>query len=264
MRRGLRHLLRELVRNDTGGESQIVFVVRDDSSHSDILFQTSDSTWQAYNAYGGNSLYQCTVACPPGNPGGVQGAYTVSYNRPFDGTRHRRRARIIVRRVPDDPLPRGATATTSATPPASTSTAAARLLHNHKVFISVGHDEYWSRRAARQRRGGPRRRREPRLLQRQRGLLEDPLGERASTARTTPYRTLVTYKETHADAPIDPLAESGPAPGATRASARRRRRPAGERADRAVFIVNRARRTITGPGAVRQDCGSGGTRPWRP
>ena len=30
---------------------------------------------------------------------------------------------------------------------------------------------------ARQRRGGPRRRRQPRLLQRQRGLLEDPLGE---------------------------------------------------------------------------------------
>ena len=27
------------------------------SSHSDLLFQTSDTTWQAYNQYGGNSLY---------------------------------------------------------------------------------------------------------------------------------------------------------------------------------------------------------------
>ena len=44
-------------RLDTGGASHIVFVVRDDSSHSDLLFQTSDTTWQAYNQYGGNSLY---------------------------------------------------------------------------------------------------------------------------------------------------------------------------------------------------------------
>jgi hypothetical protein len=45
-----------LQRNDTGGTSQIVFVVRDDSSHSAIVLQTSDATWQAYNTYGGNSL----------------------------------------------------------------------------------------------------------------------------------------------------------------------------------------------------------------
>jgi hypothetical protein len=36
-------------RDDTGGSSNIVFVVRNDSSHSAILFQTSDETWQAYN-----------------------------------------------------------------------------------------------------------------------------------------------------------------------------------------------------------------------
>ena len=75
-----------LVRNDTGGESQILFVVRKDSSHSDIVVQTSDTTWEAYNTYGGNSLYTCTVACPPGNPHGYKAAYKVSYNRPFDGS----------------------------------------------------------------------------------------------------------------------------------------------------------------------------------
>ena len=31
--------------------SLIPFVVRNDASHSDILFQTSDETWQAYNTY---------------------------------------------------------------------------------------------------------------------------------------------------------------------------------------------------------------------
>src|SRR5437773_449976 len=55
--------------------SHIFFVVRDDDGHSDLLFQTSDTTWQAYNNYGGNSLY---VGAPAGR------AYKVSYNRPFD------------------------------------------------------------------------------------------------------------------------------------------------------------------------------------
>src|SRR5215470_16970841 len=49
-----------LVRNDTGGSSLIPFVVRNDVSHSDMLFQTSDETWEAYNTYGGNSLYTCS------------------------------------------------------------------------------------------------------------------------------------------------------------------------------------------------------------
>ncbi|MGK7512261.1 N,N-dimethylformamidase beta subunit family domain-containing protein, partial [Salmonella enterica] len=52
----------------------IYFVVRDDEGGSDLLFQTSDTTWQAYNRYGGNSLYT-------GSPAGR--AYKVSYNRPF-------------------------------------------------------------------------------------------------------------------------------------------------------------------------------------
>ena len=50
-------------------------------------------------------------------------------------------------------------------------------LLEHETFLSVGHDEYWSGDAARQRGGGARRRRQPRLLQRQRGVLEDALGE---------------------------------------------------------------------------------------
>src|ERR1700761_2131126 len=68
-----------LVRTDTGGDSHIVFVVRNDSSHSDILFQTNDETWQAYNYYGEGSLY--------GDNSGVfdlsSRSYKVSYNRPF-------------------------------------------------------------------------------------------------------------------------------------------------------------------------------------
>lgn len=69
--------LAKLTRTDTGGSSHIVFIVRDDASTSDLFFQTSDATWQAYNIYGdnnnGKSLYT--------GSGGK--AVKVSYNRPF-------------------------------------------------------------------------------------------------------------------------------------------------------------------------------------
>jgi hypothetical protein len=62
-----------LSRTDNGGASHIPFVVRDDAGTSDLLMQTSDTTWQAYNQYGGFSLYQ----------GSPVAAVKVSYNRPF-------------------------------------------------------------------------------------------------------------------------------------------------------------------------------------
>src|SRR5258708_32005850 len=46
----------KLVRLDNGEASPLIFVVRNDSSHSDILVQASDTTWQAYNNYGGERL----------------------------------------------------------------------------------------------------------------------------------------------------------------------------------------------------------------
>ena len=71
----------KLVRQDgVAGENQIPFIVRDDSSHSDIIFQTSDETWQAYNPWGGANLYQGNG---PGGDSAPGRAYAVSYNRPI-------------------------------------------------------------------------------------------------------------------------------------------------------------------------------------
>ena len=39
------------------GTALIIFVVRDDAANSQLLFKTSDATWQAYNTYGGNTFY---------------------------------------------------------------------------------------------------------------------------------------------------------------------------------------------------------------
>src|ERR1700688_3757224 len=68
-----------LVRSDTGGDSHIVFIVRNDTSHSAILYQTSDETWQAYNYYGSGSLYGPSSPTFDLN----NRSYKVSYNRPF-------------------------------------------------------------------------------------------------------------------------------------------------------------------------------------
>lgn len=46
--------LAKLTRKDTGGSSHITFIVRNEASTSDVLVQTSDPTWHAYNLYGGS------------------------------------------------------------------------------------------------------------------------------------------------------------------------------------------------------------------
>ena len=68
-----------VVRPDNGDDSQIFWIVRNDSSNSDILFQTSDETWAAYNDYGGHSLYGGAGTWDLNNR-----AFKVSYNRPYD------------------------------------------------------------------------------------------------------------------------------------------------------------------------------------
>ena len=134
-----------LERGDTGGRSHITFVVRDDASRSDLVVQTSDSTWQAYNSWGGASLYTCSTLCPPGNPSTYKAAYKVSYNRPLtvandDGGRSAlfTGAEYTMIRFLEangyDVSYISSVDTENRGP----------LLRNHKLFVSSGHDEYWS------------------------------------------------------------------------------------------------------------------------
>lgn len=186
-----------LERTDNGGASHIIFVVRNDSSTSDVVFQTSDTTWQAYNIYGGASFYQ----------GGSAGrALKLSYNRPFSTRAWQNgrdfyfsseyaTVRFLERNGYDlsyiagiDTDRRGAD------------------LRNHKTFLSVGHDEYWS--------GAQRTNIE---AARDAGVNLQFLTGNEGYWRTryepsidgsqTAYRTLVSYKETWANSKIDPSAE---------------------------------------------------------
>jgi hypothetical protein len=183
-----------LVRTDTGGASHIVFIVRDDASQSDVLFQTSDTSWQAYNDYGGNNLYT-------GN-GAVGRAYKVSYNRPFHTRVYEPESWVFNSEYPmvrwleangyDVSYFTGVDADRNGA-----------LINNHKIFMSNGHDEYWS--------GAQRSNIE---ASRDAGvhlaffsgntMFWKTRWEDAIDGSGTPHRTLVCYKETHANAVIDP------------------------------------------------------------
>jgi hypothetical protein len=193
-----------LVRNDTGEDSQIPFVVRNDSSHSEILLQTSDATWEAYNDYGGNSLYTCTVSCPPGNPKAYKAAYSVSYNRPFDGafTTDQGASYLFYAEYQMMLWLERNGYNVSYTSESQVDQNGA-LLKNHKIFMSSGHDEYWS--------DGQRANV---VAAREAGVnLAFFSGNEifwktrwgpSSEGTNTPYRTLTSYKETHFEGPVDP------------------------------------------------------------
>ena len=163
----------KLVRDGgTSDGSHIFFIVRDDASHSNLLFQTSDTTWEAYNQYGGRSLYSSDTGGPGTNP---DRAYKVSYNRPL----------TVRGGIPEDS-------------PFNAEYPMVRWLERNgydvSYFTGVDSARFGSqilraqdlplrrprrvlvRDPARQHRGGPGRRRQPRLLLGQRELLEDPLG----------------------------------------------------------------------------------------
>ena len=185
--------------------SHIYFVVRHDDSRSDILFQTADTTWQAYNPYGGYCTYG---RVNPGYPRGIgipPRAYKVSYNRPLK-TRDYRAVNTVFNA--EYPCVRWLEANgydvTYFT--GVDSDRRGEEIRKHRLFLSVGHDEYWS------------------LEQRQHVEAARDTGvnlaffsgnevfwktrwEPSIDEEGVPHRTLVTYKETHDNAKIDPVAD---------------------------------------------------------
>ncbi len=121
--------------------SHVIFIVRDDASTADLYFQTSDATWQAYNGYGGYSLY--TGSAPYPNGRGVK----VSYNRPITtrgGGGGSSQPNFVFNA--EYPMVRWLERN-GYNVSYCTNVDVARfgsLLLNHKVFLSVGHDEYWN------------------------------------------------------------------------------------------------------------------------
>ncbi|ULA61021.1 MAG: hypothetical protein LZF60_280057 [Nitrospira sp.] len=148
--------LAKLTSSPSGKQSYIIFVVREDNRPSDFLFQSSVTTFQAYNNWGGKSTY-------PSNSRDEQWARKVSFSRPYARSQH----------------PQGGSGTgagefltaMSIHPTRALSTAGweynmvrwlerngydvtystdidthtqAEFWKGHKAWLSIGHDEYWS------------------------------------------------------------------------------------------------------------------------
>ncbi|QRE78092.1 DUF4082 domain-containing protein [Methylobacterium aquaticum] len=189
----------KLTRQDgTAGQNEIPFIVRDDASTSDIIFQTADQTWQAYNPWGGANFYGGNG---PATGQGAGRAYAVSYNRPITtrggGLAAGPQDYIYGAEFPaimwleqngyDVSYMSGVDADRNG-----------GLIKNHKMYLDVGHDEYWS---------GPQRANVEAARDAGVNLAFWSGNEvywrtrfsNSISSDATPYRTLVSYKETWSD-----------------------------------------------------------------
>jgi hypothetical protein len=120
--------------------SHVYFVVKERTPRAAMLFQTSDTTWQAYNTYGGVCTYGSFGSrwCEAGAPR----SYVASYNRPLVTRDYRAinapfgaeypLIRFLERNGYDVAYQSGLDTHAHGLPAAT------------QIFLSVGHDEYWS------------------------------------------------------------------------------------------------------------------------
>ncbi len=124
-------------------ESYIPLVVREPKDRADILFSLPVNTYQAYNIWGGSSLYGLTGAFASGetNPAFAK-ATKVSFNRPYDrscGAGDFPAWDIhVVRWLEREGYD------VAYTTNVDTAVNPDSLLH-HRVIVSGGHDEYWTK-----------------------------------------------------------------------------------------------------------------------
>ena len=229
-----------LVRNDTGGSSLIPFVVRNDASHSDILFQTDDETWEAYNTYPGTTRQQpvpMQQQLSPRDLRVLQGRRRGVLQPAVDARRTQAEESWfmyaeypMIRFLEENGYDVSYTSGVDMSQP-----GAASIIEQHKIFLTAGHDEYWS---------GQQRANVQAALNAGVNLAFFTGNEVFWKTRfaasidgsNTPNRTLVTYKETHYNAPVDP--QDPPTWTGSwmdpRFSPPARRRAAAERADRSA------------------------------
>jgi hypothetical protein len=125
----------------SGKQSYIIFTVRDDARNSALLFQQSVTTYAAYNNWGGYNFYDS-------NSVGGKPAYKLSFNRPYSNPQQAgngkgagdyfaweaKTLRFLEREGYD----------VSYSTNIDTDISPSRLFQ-HKAFLSVGHDEYWTK-----------------------------------------------------------------------------------------------------------------------
>jgi hypothetical protein len=124
----------------SGYQSYIPLTIRNDASHSAYLIQNDVTTWQAYNLYGGYDLYQGPAT--PGSSTLHNRSRIVSFDRPYASNYGA--SDFIGLELKLVALAESRGLDVSYTTDVNVNERPSLLL-NHRTFISLGHDEYWSR-----------------------------------------------------------------------------------------------------------------------
>ncbi len=132
----------------TSDENQIPFVVTNNASHSNIVMMTNDETWQAYNDWGGYSLYTGDATGTANSPSQTGRATQVSYNRPFatrfDSIDPSGRTFFFADEYPMIRfMEENGYDVTYVSQQDVAASGGASMLEQHKAFMTAGHSEYW-------------------------------------------------------------------------------------------------------------------------
>ena len=222
------YLARLTTLDAAAAQSFVVFVVRDDAREAPIVFQSSVTTFAAYNNWGGKSLYAFNSGGAPArkvsfdrpyaqNPYGVDldGAGDFLRRWEYNAVRFLEREGYDLAYITDvDTHERG------------------DAVERRRVFLSVGHDEYWSWDARAHVEAA-----------RDRGVHLAFLGADACywqirfepSARGDGDRTIVAYKEAAGD--LDPFATDREPQNNRRITGRWRDRPTSRPEERLVGVM---------------------------
>ena len=181
------------LRTGTGWETQVPYIVSSASAAGTIALVAPVTTWQAYNRWGGYSLYH-------GPDNGDRRSWAVSFDRPYDGppgaNDYRSAALPIVVRAERTGVSLSYFTNVDLH-------ARPSILAGARGYLSLGHDEYWTNRMRRAV-----------LKARDKGTNLGFLGAntmywriRLSARHTGPLRLLTGYRH---DAHLDPLRTSRP------------------------------------------------------
>ena len=121
------------LRTDTGWETQVPYVVTSPSAAGTVALVAPVTTWQAYNQWGGYSLYA--------GANGDSRAHVVSFDRPYNGATgandYRTAAIPIIVRAEQTGVPLSYFTNVDLH-------TEAHALDGAHGYVSMGHDEYWT------------------------------------------------------------------------------------------------------------------------
>jgi hypothetical protein len=124
-----------------GWAQWVPFVVRDDTSKAAVVVQSAVTTWQAYNLWGGYSLYLGPTA--GGGDSVDERSYVVSFDRPYPPSWEDGSADLFGNEYPFVALVERLGVDVTYWTGVDLH-ARPQLLGNHRLLVSLGHDEYWS------------------------------------------------------------------------------------------------------------------------